>query len=244
MSGQNVATIAAKDLRILLSKRGACLAIVLFPVALAVGLPMAIRYGGGDGGIPAPMLPQVLDALTFFFVIGTAILPTAIATYSLVGEKVERSLEPLLATPVTDGEILLGKSIAAFAPPIAAIWAGATVFMALCDEFTRHKLGYLYFPNATAIVILGVLAPLAAMLCVELSVLISARVSDIRAAQQLGMLAVLPFTALYVLTVIGVLTLDGTTLGVIAGVLAAVDASLVFASRATFRREEILTRWT
>jgi ABC-2 type transport system permease protein len=244
MSLRNVATIAAKDLRILLSKLGVRLAIVLFPLTLAIGLPMAIRYGGGDGGVPAPMLPQVLDALTFFFVIGTAILPTAIATYSLVGEKVERSLEPLLAAPVTDTEILLGKSIAAFLPPIAAIWAAATVFMALCDEFTRPRLGYLYFPNATAMVILGVVAPMAAILCVELSVLISARVSDVRAAQQLGTLIVLPFTALYVLTVIGVLALDGTTLGALVGVLAAIDVGLVFATRATFRREEILTRWT
>jgi ABC-2 type transport system permease protein len=244
MSRQNVATIAAKDLRILLSKRGAFLAIVLFPLALAVGMPMAIRYGGGDGGIPAPMLPQVLDALTFFFVIGTAILPTAIATYSLVGEKIERSLEPLLAAPVTDGEILLGKSIAAFVPPIATIWAGGVVFMALCDEFTRSRLGYLYFPNATAMVILGVLAPMAAISCVELSVLISARVSDVRAAQQIGTLIVLPFVAVYVLTVIGVLTLDGITLGIIAGALAVIDAGLFIASRATFRREEILTRWT
>jgi ABC-2 type transport system ATP-binding protein len=35
----------------------------------------------------------------------------------------------------------------------------------------------------------------------------------------------------------------GASLGVIAGVLAAVDGALAIASLATFRREEILTRW-
>jgi len=34
------------------------------------------------------------------------------------------------------------------------------------------------------------------------------------------------------------------TLGVLAGILAVVDVALAFVSRATFQREEILTRWT
>lgn len=245
MSWQNVATIAAKDLRVLSTKRSVRLSIVLFPLVAAVGLPLVIRYAGArHGGIPAAALPPVLDAFAFFFVIGAAVLPTAIASYSLVGEKVERSLEPLLATPVTDGEILLGKATAAFVPPIAAIWAGAVLFMALCDQLTRHTLGRLYFPNGTAVVILAAITPLAALLSVELSVLISARVSDVRAAQQLGALAVLPFAAIYVMTEIGAFSLDSAALGIIAGILAAIDAGLFFASRATFRREEILTRWT
>lgn len=83
-----------------------------------------------------------------------------------------------------------------------------------------------------------------AILCVELSVLISARVSDVRAAQQLAGLFMLPVMALYVMSVIGVFPLGGTSLGITAGILAALDAALFAASRAVFRREEILTRWT
>lgn len=186
MSARNVATIAAKDLRILVAKRSVSLSIIMFPLIAAIGLPLVIRYAGSrHGGIPATVLPRLLNSFVFFFVIGAAVLPTAIASYSLVGEKVERSLEPLLATPVTDGEILLGKAIAASVPPIVVIWAGSLVFMTLTDQFTRPKLGHLYFPNGTATFILAVIAP-----------------------------------------------------------LAAADVGLFFASRATFRREEILTRWT
>jgi len=50
-------------------------------------------------------------------------------------------------------------------------------------------------------------------------------------------------TALYVLAEIGTITLDLATLGVATAILAAVDVALAFVSRATFRREEILTRW-
>jgi ABC-2 type transport system permease protein len=237
-----VATIAAKDLRILVTKRSIRVPTVIFPLAAAVGLPLVVRYAGG-GRIPAEVLPRLFDAFTFFFVFPAMVLPAAIASYSIVGEKVERSLEPLLAAPVTDGEILLGKTIAAFVPPIVATWAGSVLFMALCDQLTRHRLGHPYFPNATAAVILAVVMPLAAILSVEFSVLVSARVSDVRAAQQFGALAVLPFGAVYVMLEIGVFALTRPALGIMAGILVAIDLGLFFAARATFRREEILTGW-
>ncbi len=36
-----------------------------------------------------------MNAFSFWFVIGAAFLPVTIASYSLVGEKVQKSLEPL-----------------------------------------------------------------------------------------------------------------------------------------------------
>ena len=245
MSARNVATIAAKDLRITITKRSARLSLVIFPLVIAIGPPLLARFtGAGHQGVPAVLLPRVLDAFSFYFVIIAALLPTAIASYSLVGEKIERSLEPLLATPVTDGQVLAGKGLAAFLPPIAAIWAAAVLFMALCDVLTRGELGRLYFPNATAVLIVAVVAPLAAVFGVEYSVLISSRLSDVRPVHQLASLSVLPFAGVYVAAQVGALTLDRPTLAVIAGALAAVDAILFAATRATFRREEILIRWT
>jgi ABC-2 type transport system permease protein len=244
MSWRNVATIAAKDLRITLSKRSARLGLIILPLVIATGPPLLARYtGAGHHGVPAFLLPRVLGAFTFYFVIIAAVLPTAIAAYSLVGEKVERSLEPLLATPVTDGEVLAGKSIAAFLPPIVAVWTASVLFMALSDELSKGALGRLYFPNATALEILCLVTPLAGVFGVGYSVLISARLSDVRPVQQLASLAVLPFAGIYVAAQIGAVTLDNTTLAVIAGGLAAVDAALFVATRATFRREEILIRW-
>jgi len=244
MSWRNVATIAAKDLRVTITKRSARLSLVIFPLVIAIGPPLLARFtGAGHHGVPAAILPRVLDAFTFYFVIIAALLPTAFASYSLVGEKVERSLEPLLATPVTDGEVLAGKGIAAFLPPIAAVWAASILFMALCDALTRSALGHYFFPNATVILVLAVIAPLAALFGVAYSVLISSRLSDVRPVQQLASLAVLPFAGIYVTAEIGALTLDDTALALIAGGLAVVDTVLFVAARATFRREEILIRW-
>jgi hypothetical protein len=61
---------------------------------------------------------------------------------------------------------------------------------------------------------------------------------------QLATLSVLPFAGVYVAAQVGAVTLDRPTLAVIAGALVVIDVLLFAAARATFRREEILIRWT
>ena len=87
------------------------------------------------------------------------------------------------------------------------------------------------------------LAPLAAVLSIELSIVASARVSDARAAQRLGTLMFTPFMGIYIGAEIGLISLDTNTLLIISGILAALDLVLFRVSTATFRREEILTKW-
>src|SRR5437870_1022907 len=237
--------IASKDFAIFRKKRNILYSILVVPFLVSVLFPAVVAFAGRNGGrgIPAAQLPVLLPAFAFFYMILAGFIPTSIASYSIVGEKVEKSLEPLLATPTTDGEILLGKSIAAFLPTIIATHAGATIFMILTDNVTHRTLGYLYFPNWAIGVILLLLAPLAAVLSVELNVIASARVSDVRAAPQLGALMFLPFMALYVAGEIGLVLLDTNNLLLISAIVAALDLVLFRISTATFRREEILTKW-
>jgi ABC-2 type transport system permease protein len=91
----------------------------LFPLILSVGFSVVVE---GDIAPSSGIVSDYalgLNSLVYFFVVLAAILPASIAAYSIVGEKIEKSLEPLLATPTTDGEILLGKTIAAFVPPFS-----------------------------------------------------------------------------------------------------------------------------
>ena len=239
MNWQNVATIARKDITIMMTRRSLRIALVALPLGLSVLFSQIIARSS----IPADQLPKTLNAFLFFFMIYTGALPATLASYSMVGEKVERSLEPLLATPASDGEILLGKALAALVPPLVVMWAGMITLMTLCDVNTRATLGYLYFPNWMAVLTVFGVAPLLAVMAVGFSVLWSARVSDVRTAQQLSALAAVPGAGLYIGLVSGAFTLDLVTLAVICGALAAVDAGLAAAARATFHREEILTRW-
>jgi ABC-2 type transport system permease protein len=123
------------------------------------------------------------------------------------------------------------------------MWAGMVTLMVYCDILTRGTLGYRYFPNWMAAVAVFGVAPLLAIMAVGFSVLWSAKVSEVRTAQQLGALTAIPGAGLYIALITGAFSLDLTSLAVIGGVLVAVDTAVALAARATFRREEILTRW-
>lgn len=239
MNWQNVATIARKDLTVMMTRRSLRIGLLVLPLGLAILFGQIIAHGS----FPASSLPQTLNAFLFFFMIYTGALPATIASYSLVGEKVERSLEPLLATPATDSEILLGKGLAALIPPLLAMWAGMFVLMGYCDAVTRSTLGYLYFPNWMAVVTVFGVVPLLATMAVGFSVLWSARVSDVRTAQQLSALTGIPGAGLYIALLTGAFSLDLTSLAVICGALLVADVGLALGARAVFQREEILTRW-
>jgi len=235
--------IALKDIKIFIRKRTVLYTLVLLPLMLSVLFPLVIEYGGrSSGGITGPEIPSLLHSFEWFFVIIPAIIPAPIASYSIVGEKLEKSLERLLATPTTDGEILLGKSIAVFIPALIATYAGASIFMALVDAVTYSKLGYFYYPNWDMGVIL-LLAPLALLLSIELNIITSSRVSDVRSASQLGGLMFLPFIGIYLASEIGVITLDTNTLLILGGVIAVLDVALFRISSSVFQREQILTKW-
>jgi ABC-2 type transport system permease protein len=184
-----------------------------------------------------------IDLFTTYFVIIAAILPTIIASYSFVGEKLEKSLEPLLATPTTDGELLFGKSLAAFVPCVGATYIGALIFLVTIDNWSAINLGVFLVPNVYWAVVMGIVTPLACVLSVEANVIISSRVNDIRAAQQLGAFVILPIILVMVFAST-VQTFPLVTLAfILSGGLVLADVALFYLSKATFQREEILTKW-
>jgi ABC-2 type transport system permease protein len=165
-----------------------------------------------------------------------------IASYSIVGEKQQRTLEPLLTSPIKTWELLLAKTLAAAIPSIAAGWLGYGILV-IGAAPTLSRPAFLYLVGPIGLVLIFLLAPLVALLGVGLAVLASSRVDDPRAAQQIGIVVVLPILGLLLAQAMGVLFLG---LGVVlAASLVAAIANVVLLSVATrlFQREAILTRW-
>jgi hypothetical protein len=235
-------TVASKDFKTFTKRKSILYSIIYFEAVVSIGIPFIIRFIAGKPSATV-LLPTFINAFSFLYVIGAAIAPVGIASYSLIGEKVQKSLEPLLATPTTDEEILAGKSIAAFLPAICSNYIGALIFTVLVDLFTYSTLKYLYYPNWDIAIILFLLAPLACALGVGYNILISSRANDVRAAQQLGTLIILPFGIVYFLSEFKVLTLTTNNLLIMAAVLVVVDVIVFYLVKATFQREEILTKW-
>jgi ABC-2 type transport system permease protein len=252
MKLSNCLTIMEKDFSIFRKQKIIILMIILLPLGLALGLPLIIWYSVLSGHA-SPFFPLVhisfdklvplIDTLSFIFVLVASILPGGLAAFSIAGEKEEKSLEPLLATPMRDGEILLGKSLSAFLPSIAATLFGSAVYIAFIDVISFQQLGYFIYPNWTVEVFMIFIAPLACLFCVECGVIISARASSIRAAQSLNSIVIFPFLTLYLLGQFNVISLEANNLLIISGFLLLIDVILFFISKATFGREKILTKY-
>jgi ABC-2 type transport system permease protein len=235
--------IAKKELLVISRKKSIIGYVIVIPLLGSIGFSFVVKSQVITPNGISSQFQLALNSLTFIFVVLAAILPASIAAYSIVGEKIEKSLEPLLATPATDGEILLGKIISAFIPPIITIWVGASIFMIATDSLTHGLLSYYYFPNWDAAIMLLILAPLASLFSIELSVIVSSRVTDVRGATQIGTLMVIPFLVAFVAGTEGIFAFNVANLLLFSAIILVIDLGLFFVSRSTFNREEILTKW-
>lgn len=177
------------------------------------------------------------------FLLMPLIIPVSIAAYSIVGEKVQRSLEALLATPVSTTELLLGKCLAAVLPAIGVTWLSFLVFTAGARVFAIDDLAFSRLISGVWVLVVMLLAPLVSGLGVALSVIMSSRVNDPRAVEQsIGML-VIPVLGLFMAQLTGLFALNYATVLIGCAMMLAVDAFALRAAVRLFDREAILTRW-
>jgi len=189
------------------------------------------------------ILPMMFNMILMIFIIVPATLPTIIATYSIVGEKNNRSLEPLLATPTTDGELLAGKIFSSFIPSMGSTYLAFGLGVILLDIILIPNVGYPLLPNLTWILSMLFLAPTACLMSVLACVLVSSKVSDVRAAQQLGGFIVMPVVVLMLGVVSGFIFLSPVMIFIFSVLYGGIDLGLFYFARAIFNREKILTQW-
>jgi ABC-type transport system involved in multi-copper enzyme maturation permease subunit len=169
-----------------------------------------------------------------------ALVPATLAAYAVVGERQQGTLEPVLTTPIRREEFLLGKALASFVPSVAIAYAVYAIFLACVGLFTRPAVasGLVRWPDLLAQLLF---TPLLAAWSIWAGVAISARSSDVRVAQQLGMLASLPSVAVTSLIAFGVIHVPlGLTLG-LAVALLLFDGLGWRITSAAFDRERLIT---
>jgi len=235
---------------LLLSMASLPLVVVSVPVVLLAWLVRAapeqalasIRdvYGAPAASTAAVAVAEMVATkwLSMFLIL-PIFLPILVAAQSIGGERERRTLEPLLATPVSTLSIVLGKSIAAVVPALAITWIAAVLFCAGIDAATGRFL----LPDGTWIFGTLVLSPLLALFGNATAVVVSSRVVDPRAAQNLAATTVLPLVALLVLQLAGRLSLGPRFYFAFAAGIAVADAALVALAIRLFDRERLLTKW-
>jgi ABC-2 type transport system permease protein len=233
--------ITNKDFSIFMKKKRILYTLIILPLIFSILLPLSIKSLVGETN-PNDLI-SLINAFSYFYIILVYIQSTTLASYSILGEKIEQSLEPLLATPTTESELLFGKTLASFIPSVAIIYANSIIFMVLIDLFTNSTFGYLFYPNWTIAFILLVVVPLSSIFSIQLNVIISSRVDDVRTANQLGFLMFLPFMGLYIPLVTNSLSLNIINLTIISIIILLIDIALFYISKSTFSRDKILTKW-
>jgi len=191
-----------------------------------------------EGAIQAWIFQQFVLLLVLTPVAGSM----SVAAYTVIGEKQARTLEPLLATPITTLELLGAKVLASLLPAIALATACFGLYITGIVLFAHPGVAWtLMTPRPLSIVFL--LGPLSSLAALQLAVCVSSRVNDARSAQQIGALIILPIAGLLIAQLTGNVTLTIPRILLIALVLVGVNIALLRMGVALFDRESILTRW-
>ena len=169
-----------------------------------------------------------------------ALVPSLVAAYSVVGERAQGTLEPILTTPIRREELLLGKALATFAPSVAVAYVVYGLFLALVEIFAAPGVASALIRPADLLAQL-VFTPLLTGWSIWVAILISTRAGDIRVAQQLATLASLPSVALTTVISLNVIKPSLPVAILSAAVLVALNRIGWRAASAMFDRERLVT---
>ena len=179
--------------------------------------------------------------LILFMLIPT-VVPLTMAIYSVIGEKASRTLEPLLAAPVGVGELLFAKSLASTIPSVIVTWIAYAIYLISVSSLgSRAAVQAVTAPRWILAIV--VMVPLLTLLSVNLGILISTRVNDVRVAQQIGGLVVVPVVGIGIAQVTGRVVLDNASFIGFSTMLILADLAVFLFARLAFQRENILVRW-
>lgn len=189
---------------------------------------------------------MVVLLLLFLFAPLYLIIPmmvaSVIAADSFAGEKERKTIEAILYTPTTDGELLLGKVLAAWIPAVLIAWLGFALYCVTANLGGWPAVGRLFFPNGMWIVLAAWVAPAVAGLGLSFAVLVSARAQTFQEAYQLSAMVVVPIIALIIGQLTGVMYLSAGLVFAIGLVVWLIDGALLWYGRRTFRRGEVIAR--
>ncbi len=209
--------------------------------AMNMGLNRVPDYLKGMNPKDAVGIMMVTQYL-FLFLVVPASIPVTIASYSIVGEKEAKSLEPLLATPIRTWELLLAKSLAAAIPGAVLSWVIFGLFV-LGVRLISSDVVFAVVTNPVWLIANLVVSPLLATLSVLAGVIASSRMNDPRAVQQLVAFLVVPIVLIGVAQSTGLFLVNAAMISLGALLVLLIDVGLLFLAVRLFQRETILTRW-
>jgi ABC-type Na+ efflux pump permease subunit len=192
MSAKRVGAVVRREVRDFRRNRFVITTMAVLPVVFLI-TPMLTLFKIPDSA-SGSQAKAAVGTISLLLLIVPLVIPPVIAAYSVVGERDQGTLEPVLTAPVQPSELLLGKAAAVFIPSVAIAYAMYAIVAVSIRFGAAHIVQSVVFhpPQLLAQILF---TPLLALWSIWACIGISTRASDVRVAQQLGSLAGLPLLA-------------------------------------------------
>jgi ABC-type Na+ efflux pump permease subunit len=227
--------VVRKELREYRRKRSIVVTMAIFPFVFLIQPTLAVFLAPSTASDTYYRFPLLLLLLI------PVIMPSTLAAYSVVGEREQGTLEPLLTTPIRRQELIAGKAAAVMIPSVALSYTVFGLFLAVVRLFAEPAIASGVLHQGPILLSLVLFTPLLAGWAVAVGLAISVRANEIRVAQQLGTLASFPPLGVVVLLGTGVVHPTFTAAVLFAGGLLVVDVRALRIVSRMFDRERLVT---
>ena len=234
-----VRAVVRKELRDYRRRRAIVVTMAVLPIVFLLE-PVLTVFVVRTGQTGAALSHGLILPILYLLLIPT-VMPSTLAAYSVVGEREQGTLEPLLTTPLRQQEFIVGKAASVMIPTIGLSYTVFGLFLAAVALFAQPAVATAFFHQGPVILALFLLAPLMAGWAIVVGMAVSVRATEVRVAQQLGTLASLPPLGLIILLAVGTLQPTLTVALAFAGTLLVLDALALLIVSGMFDRERLVT---
>jgi ABC-type Na+ efflux pump permease subunit len=231
-----VRAVVRKELQDYRRKRSIVVAMAVLPAIFLIQPILAIFLGTYP-----PSDDKYYDLPLLLLLLIPVIMPSTLAAYTVVGEREQGTLEPLLTTPLRTREFILGKATAVMMPTLVLSYTVFGLFLAIVWLFAKTGVASGVFSQGPVLLALFLLTPLLAGWAIVVGMAVSVRASEVRVAQQLGTLASFPPLVVVVLLGVGVIHPTFTVALVFAIALLVIDLRALRIVARMFDRERLVT---
>ena len=226
---KNATIIFRKEIKEVIRNKNIWLPILIITAIFSIAMPLIFILGSGFmlkdedtlnfinktfGQVGDPLrvfIGFILKQLLIFLLILPAMVPSLIAPSSVIMEKENNTLEPLLATPLKTSELLLGKSLTALVPSFVISTINFIILTIVVDVAAFIRLGYAPLPTMEWVIAAFLLSPILSFVVTMASVIVSSKSTDIRSAQGIGSMIIIPIYLVIGLQLAGFFLLNITT---------------------------------
>jgi len=262
-----VRALMRKDLKSVTSSRMVVMPMIVVPLMLCLLMPAALTVLALTLGdllvtgaeyierlLPYYPVPPSLSGTTQrvlyvflnytflpLFLLVPLMVSTIVVADAVAGEKERRTLETLLFSPLTHREFLAGKLLAAFLPALAVCWGGFVCYFVAVNLIGWLLAGQLLVRSWIWLPAMLLLAPAVSLLGQALTLRVSLRARTFMEAQQMSGVVVLPFVALLVVQVAGLVVFRPLFAVLLAAALAGLACWILARTAPRFTRERIVS---